>query len=78
MNFLSRKAVSRRCVLRGAGIGLALPLLDAMLPAATAFAATSTSRSRLPKSRQALIAAATFGLGRPREKATRSRDSAIG
>jgi len=46
MNFLSRKAVSRRCVLRGAGIGLALPLLDAMLPAATAFAATSKTPKR--------------------------------
>lgn len=36
MSFLTRKAVSRRHVLRGAGVGLALPFLDAMLPAAVA------------------------------------------
>jgi hypothetical protein len=38
MNFLTGKRVSRRQLLRGAGVGLALPLLDAMLPAARAFA----------------------------------------
>ena len=38
MNFLTGKRVSRRQVLRGAGVGLALPLLDAMLPAARAIA----------------------------------------
>jgi hypothetical protein len=38
MNFLTAKRVSRRQVLRGAGVGLALPLLDAMLPAARAIA----------------------------------------
>ena len=36
MVFLTRKALSRRHVLRGAGVGLALPFLGAMLPAATA------------------------------------------
>ncbi len=36
MNFLTRKSVSRRHLLRGLGIGLALPLLDSMLPAASA------------------------------------------
>ena len=37
MNFLTRKAIPRRALLRGA---LALPLLDAMVPAATAWAHT--------------------------------------
>ncbi len=38
MNFLTGKRVSRRHILRGAGVGLALPLLDAMVPAARVFA----------------------------------------
>lgn len=37
---LSRKSISRRTLLRGAGATLALPLLDAMIPAATAAALT--------------------------------------
>jgi hypothetical protein len=36
--FLTRKHLSRRTVIKGAGVTLALPLLDAMLPAATALA----------------------------------------
>jgi hypothetical protein len=35
-----KKAVSRRAVLRGAGAAIALPLLDAMVPALTAFQKT--------------------------------------
>ena len=38
--YISKKAISRRTVLRGAGASIALPLLDAMIPAATALAAT--------------------------------------
>lgn len=38
--FITKKAISRRTVLRGAGASLALPLLDAMIPAATALGAT--------------------------------------
>ena len=38
--FLTKKHLSRRTVLRGAGVTLALPLLDAMIPAATALAQT--------------------------------------
>ncbi len=38
MNFLTGKRVSRRQVLRGVGAGLALPMLDAMVPAARAVA----------------------------------------
>ena len=38
--FLSQKSISRRMVLKGVGATIALPLLDAMNPAATAWAAT--------------------------------------
>ncbi len=41
MNFLTRKALHRRTVLRGLGASLSLPLLDAMVPAATALGATA-------------------------------------
>jgi len=39
--FLTKKHLSRRAVLKGAGVTLALPLLDAMIPAATALAQTA-------------------------------------
>jgi hypothetical protein len=39
--FNTRKFISRRAVLRGAGVALALPLLDAMIPASTALAQTA-------------------------------------
>ena len=38
--FLTRKSLSRRTVLKGAGVSIALPLLDAMIPAGTALADT--------------------------------------
>ena len=38
--FITKKAIPRRMFLRGAGVSLALPLLDAMIPAATAWART--------------------------------------
>jgi hypothetical protein len=41
--FLTKKHLSRRTVLKGAGVSLALPLLDAMIPAATAFAQTAAA-----------------------------------
>src|SRR5213078_3907075 len=41
--YLARKPLSRRMVLKGAGVSLALPLLDAMVPAATALAQTAAS-----------------------------------
>ena len=41
--FLTKKHLSRRTVLKGAGVTLALPLLDAMIPAATALAQTVAS-----------------------------------
>ncbi len=39
--YITKKSLSRRTVLRGAGVSLALPLLDAMIPAATALADTA-------------------------------------
>ena len=52
MNYISKKHISRRHVLRGAGgIAIALPLLEAMLPAATAFAQSAAA----PRSRYAAV-----------------------
>ncbi len=47
MNFISKKHLSRRTFLRGAGVTVALPLLDSMLPAQTPIAKTAAT----PKSR---------------------------
>jgi len=41
--FLSKLSIPRRTFLRGVGATLALPLLDAMVPAATAFAKTDAA-----------------------------------
>jgi len=41
--YLTKKHLSRRMVLKGAGVALGLPLLDAMIPAATALANTAAS-----------------------------------
>jgi hypothetical protein len=43
---ISKKSLPRRTLLRGLGAGLALPLLDAMVPAMTALAATPASPVR--------------------------------
>ena len=40
MSFITKKHIPRRTFLQGAGVTLALPMLDAMLPASTAFAQT--------------------------------------
>jgi hypothetical protein len=46
--FLTRKHLSRRTMLKGAGASIALPLLDAMIPANTALAQTAAApRTRL-------------------------------
>src|SRR5438045_6520934 len=39
--FLTKKAIPRRTLFKSAGAALALPLLDAMIPAATAWAQTA-------------------------------------
>jgi hypothetical protein len=49
--FITKKHLSRRTVLRGVGATLALPLLDAMIPARTALAATAAA----PKPRMAFV-----------------------
>lgn len=41
--FLSKKHIPRRTVLRGIGVGVALPLLDAMIPAQTPVGKTAAS-----------------------------------
>jgi hypothetical protein len=41
--FITKKHLSRRAVLRGSGVALALPLLDAMIPAATSWAQTAAA-----------------------------------
>ena len=41
--FITKKHLTRRTVLRGMGTALALPLLDAMIPARTALAATAAN-----------------------------------
>src|SRR6476661_6517871 len=41
--FITKKHMSRRTILRGAGATLALPLLDAMIPASTALAQTAAT-----------------------------------
>src|SRR5712692_5527890 len=41
--FIAKKHISRRTVLKGAGVSLALPLLDAMVPAATALGQTAAA-----------------------------------
>ncbi len=45
--FLTKKHISRRATLQGLGVSVALPLLDAMIPSATALAATAAN----PKTR---------------------------
>ncbi len=47
MNFLTKKHISRRAMLRGAGAALALPLLDSMIPAGVARAAAASPKLRL-------------------------------
>src|SRR3954464_5443467 len=41
--FITKKHLSRRTVLQGVGAVIALPLLDAMIPASTALAATAAA-----------------------------------
>ena len=41
--FLTKKHLSRRTVLKAAGVSLGLPLLDAMIPAHTALAQTAVA-----------------------------------
>jgi hypothetical protein len=48
MSYITRKYLSRRTMLRGLGVSVALPLLDSMVPAQTPLARTAaSSKSRL-------------------------------
>src|SRR5688500_3472487 len=46
MAFVTKKHLSRRTFLNGVGVTLALPLLESMIPARTAFAQTVAAASR--------------------------------
>jgi len=43
MNFITKKHISRRTMLRGAGVAIALPFLDSMMPAQTPIARTAAA-----------------------------------
>ena len=43
--FITKKHVSRRTILKGMGVTVALPVLDAMVPASTAWARTAAAAS---------------------------------
>ena len=45
--YITKKHVSRRTVLKGMGVTVALPFLDAMLPAGTAWARTAAGSSKI-------------------------------
>ncbi|HEX4134688.1 MAG TPA: DUF1552 domain-containing protein [Bryobacteraceae bacterium] len=51
MSFITKKHLSRRTLLRGMGAAVSLPLLDSMVPASTALAATAAN----PKSRLGFV-----------------------
>lgn len=51
MNFVTKKHLSRRTLLRGLGVSVSLPLLDSMLPAQTPLARTAA----VPKTRLSCI-----------------------
>src|SRR5262245_24863018 len=46
MSFVTRRSIPRRTMLRGIGAALALPLLDAMVPALTATAQSAAAPTR--------------------------------
>ena len=43
--YISQKHISRRMVLRGLGVTLGVPLLDAMVPAGKLWASTSAAKA---------------------------------
>ena len=47
--FIRKKHISRRTLLRGVGAAVALPLLDSMIPAMTAHAATVAAPQNLKR-----------------------------
>jgi len=67
--YITRKHISRRTMLRGVGVGMALPLLDAMIPAHTALAKTAAAA----KARMAFV---YFPHGAVMDKWTPAKDGA--
>src|SRR6202000_2943052 len=49
MNFVTRKSLPRRTMLKGLGAGVALPLLDALIPALSAQTLSAPPRSAPPR-----------------------------
>src|SRR5678809_864448 len=47
--FITKRAIPRRTFLKGAGVTLSLPLLEAMVPAATALAQTPAVGASKPR-----------------------------
>src|SRR5688500_8058408 len=64
MEFLTKKHISRRTVLRGLGVTMALPLLDAMTPAAFAQAARRKIRLSAIEMVHGSAGATQFGLSK--------------
>ena len=68
MEFLTKKHMSRRTILRGLGVTMALPVLDAMSPAATAFAKTAAASKKVRLSAIEMVhgsaGATQFGLSK--------------
>jgi hypothetical protein len=62
MEFLTKKHISRRTVLRGLGVTMALPVLDAMTPALTAQASTGKVRLAAIEMVHGSAGATKFGL----------------
>src|SRR5215472_8724796 len=58
----TRRAISRRCFLRGAGIALSLPMLEAMLPAFASTAEPSSPTAPGAKPRRMLAICNNLGL----------------
>jgi hypothetical protein len=68
MEFLTKKHISRRTVLRGLGVTMALPMLDAMSPAGTVFAKTVAAGKKVRLSAIEMVhgsaGATVFGSGK--------------
>ncbi len=63
MNVIRKKHLSRRALIRGGGVALSLPLLEAMIPAATAWAKSGAKPKPWPRGSWPPAAAGTV---RPR------------
>ena len=74
MSFITKKHIARRTFLQAAGVTLALPLLEAMVPASTALAQTAAAREAALR-RHLLPARHGAGLLGARSRRARSRRS---